>query len=457
MTASRWKRSWLLGAVLAIALGVPAYASGHAMEGRLDLAYGKSGVAMSALSEPLGEPDVELTSDGASVVVADGPEGVAARFRANGSWDTGFGESGFFVLRPGTQLPDTQNQRLAPDSITVDHLGRIVVFGSEIDTSQVAENEERVPVSPGLATVVRYGADGELDPTFGEGKGYVTGSFGLQPESSTGFSHAGALAGRVDARNRPVFVLANAGRVGGCYGHSTVGSVPRGLVRLTVSGGPDSSFGGGGVSQLFGAGEEPFLGFDAHDRPFVGTGSEATYAAECGEGGIVFRFRSDGARMDGFGSQGEKTFKVGHLAVVQPSGASVLSEPRGSRLEVTRVRPDGLTDPRFGHRGVSRVRLPASAASHVEPASVDKSGRVLLAGFVGSPGAFVIGRLLPNGNLDRSFGKNGWLFTRLPGSLRLFGVDATTDSKGRLLVGGIVRKPGQKDAGFAVARYLLGP
>jgi hypothetical protein len=103
---------------------------------------------------------------------------------------------------------------------------------------------------------------------------------------------------------------------------------------------------------------------------------------------------------------------------------------------------------------------------HTELAGVDAKGRLLIAGFVGSPisepekgqppSSFVVGRLLGDGKPDPSFGNHGWLFTHLPGRRELISTDATLDPKGRLVVGGIVTTPKQHDGAFTIARFLLG-
>jgi hypothetical protein len=67
----------------------------------------------------------------------------------------------------------------------------------------------------------------------------------------------------------------------------------------------------------------------------------------------------------------------------------------------------------------------------------------------------VVGRLLPNGRPDPSFGKGGWIFTRLAPGVELEGIGAALDPSGRLLVGGVTRGPGEKPAGYVLARYLL--
>jgi uncharacterized delta-60 repeat protein len=437
----------LVGAI-ALVVFVLVAGPADAREGRLDPAYGQGGIAMTGLGTAGSEPGVEITVDGASALVAAGSDGTAVRLLPDGSLDTSFGQDGRFVVAPGSPLGDLKDREFFPSSLTIDHRGRVLAFGSVLDTAREAQGEEGSPVSPNLAAVLRYGAAGELDSSFGGGKGYAIGRFGLSPELLTGFPRIAALAGKVDAENRPIFVAGAAEKVEGCEAKGTVEYVPRALVRLTAAGGRDRHFGTAGVTPIFGSGEFPSLGVDARSRPVVGIGNVGSHAAACGEGSILYRFRGDGALLP----HGRQVFKSMHLAVVQPSGATILSESRGSTIEVARLRPDGSRQVGFGHDGVARVRLPRVAASHVLPAAVDGQGRIILVGNVDSAeskgknggtrqSSLVIGRLLPDGRLDGSFGKDGWLFTDLPRTLELPEVQATLDSKGRLLVAG---------------RYLLG-
>lgn len=152
--------------------------------------------------------------------------------------------------------------------------------------------------------------------------------------------------------------------------------------------------------------------------------------------------------------------------LVEPSGALILDERYGRTLKLVEVDPEGNPYPGFGEEGVAKVRLPAVVGLHLEPAAVDTKGRILLAGFVGSPisvpekgqprSSFVLARLLPDGRPDPSFGRHGWLFTHLPGKRELISTQATLDPKGRLLIGGMVTKPHHHNGAFTVARYLLG-
>jgi hypothetical protein len=69
--------------------------------------------------------------------------------------------------------------------------------------------------------------------------------------------------------------------------------------------------------------------------------------------------------------------------------------------------------------------------------------------------ALVVGRLLPDGVPDPSFGEGGWIFTRLAPGVGLDGVGAALDPSGRLLVGGITHTSSEAGGSYVLARYLL--
>jgi uncharacterized delta-60 repeat protein len=340
-----------------------------------------------------------------------------------------------------------------------------LAFGTQVDWAKRAQAPGRV-VHPELAAVVRFGRNSRRDRSFGDGKGYVVGDFGMPAEEGTGLTSATALTGRVDSRDRPLFVAGTAAIISSCLGHGGSGAVPQVLVRLTESGQPDTAFGAGdGISPLEGVGTFPFLGIDAADRPAVGVESFA--AGPCDIGTRVYRFGTECEPLAAFGPGGAREFSSVHLGLVEPSGAILLGGRYGRTLKLVEVDPEGNPVPGFGEAGVAKVRLPVKVGLHLGPAAVDAKGRILLAGFVGSPisapkkgqprSSFVLARLLPDGSVDHSFGRHGWLFTHLPGRRELISTQATLDPKGRLLIAGIVTRPHHLDGAFTVARYLLGP
>jgi hypothetical protein len=286
-------------------------------------------------------------------------------------------------------------------------------------------------------------------------------------------TEATALGGRVDSAGRPLFVAGVEGVFAACEGHGEGGVQPQALVRLTEAGRPDPGFGAGtGISPIVGAGNTRslFFGLAEGEQSVVGVGRGGdSFAAKCGVGTTVHRFGPAGEPLSAFGPEGGREFPTAQLGLVEPSGTMILTEGRGRRtLRLTAIGPEGSPEPGFGEGGVASIQLPPVVGLHVGLAGVDAKGRLVIAGFVGSPtsepakdqpqqSSFVVARLLPDGKPDPSFGKHGWLFTHLPGRHELISSDPTLDPEGRLLIGGIVTTPKQHDGAFTIARYLLGP
>ena len=143
-------------------------------DGKLDASFGSNGAARfevedSTLSFLAG---LSETEDGRIVAAGDvwfelGIFFTAhiglARFGQNGDVDRGFGPSGAVL----TQVPAEQTGNRAPSQgvdLAIQRDGRIVVAGRYLGGSE--------PFSSGWA-IVRYRADGSLDPGFGRG-GFVT-------------------------------------------------------------------------------------------------------------------------------------------------------------------------------------------------------------------------------------------------------------------------------------------
>jgi uncharacterized delta-60 repeat protein len=448
--------------VALIALLLPLPASAGEGAGRLDPTYGRGGLTMTPVGVA-GELGAELsTTASGAAVVASGLDGTAVRFAANGAWDTRFGRDGQLVLPRGPAIGGRKMQ-FQPRSIYADHRGRVLVFGERLDRSRSVEGLQGVPIYASSAMVLRFTPAGRLDKSFGEGKGYVALDFGLPQNPTIGVPTSGTMAGRVDSRNRPLFVADTAALVASCYAHGTNGVFPRALVRLTESGQPDPAFGGGdGVSPLEGLGSFPDLGIDAADQPAVGVDWSV-----CGARTRVYRFDAEGEPLASFGPGGLREFTPVHLALVEPSGAMILDSLFGRHLKLVEVGPEGEREAAFGQGGALQLRLPVKVGLQMSPAAVDAKGRILLAGFVGSPiaepekgqpkrSSFVVARLLPDGKIDHSFGRKGWIFTHLPEPFELNSVQATLDPRGRLLLAGIATKPNYWDGAFVAARYLVG-
>ena len=253
--------------------------------------------------------------------------------------------------------------------------------------------------------IVRLGVDGALDPSFGDGRGFVRPDVGPLLPSRARRSLVGVMAGAVDPDGRPVFIASTeASHNTGCGGHPVTEMRPAAVVRLTESGQLDTSFGGGdGVSGPTEGSNRVALGLTGDGGVVVGAGRYEGANAGCQPGSVLYRLRPDGGRQRSFGADGRQLFSRFRPAFVEASGEIVMSNKQGSRLEVARLLPDGGRDVAFGSHGVSEFPLPVRVGLHVRPVAVEASGRILLAGFVGSRtgppkngqprSSFVVGRL----------------------------------------------------------------
>jgi uncharacterized delta-60 repeat protein len=446
----------LLAAALVLGWATPG--SAQARSGELDPTYGSGGVAMTGFGVGGPEPGTTLLAGAeGSAVLENG--GMVVRLQPDGALDTGFGTAG--RLRTAFSLGGGRS--FGSGAVALDPQGRVLVFGSISDKNKTAIGPENRPVWASVAAVARFTAEGRLDRSFGEGKGYFEGSLGIGPESTSGLVRVNALAGGVDSEGRPVLVVGSPSPGGGCLSKPSVESHPVAVARLSEAGQLDPTFGGGdGVSPISGSGLSPVLKV-AGEESVVGVGRVGSLSASCGVGTTIYRLGAGGEPVLGFGPGGRRVFRHLRLSLVEPSGSLILSGQARRTLTLSRVLADGVVDPGFGQGGTVKVQLPLKTGIHIRPATVDPQGRLLLAGFVASPrsgpprqSSFVVGRLLSDGRLDRSFGKEGWIFTRLPRRLELISARAALDPQGRLLVGGIVTKPGHPDGAFVVARYLLG-
>jgi uncharacterized delta-60 repeat protein len=460
-------------AVLALlACAMPAAA--QAGVGGLDPAFGEGGLATTALDLAAKRGHVELgvTPDGSAVVGE--AAGFTVRFGPEGSADATLGKDGKLLLGQHTIIEGEDEERsFFPRNVVVDSEGRLLVFGQETDTRRSVYagtiTGESAPES--WAVVLRLTPQGEPDPTFGGGKGFIRSGFGLRSRFSRRLPMAAALAGSVDSRDRPVLVAGVTTVFGGCYSKGgQLTTYPRAVVRLTEAGRADHSFGGGdGLAPITGSTSFPGLGIDGRDRPVVAVGSLVQPEPECRGGTTLVRLREDGQRMRGFGPRGTQAFKRGDLSFVAHSGAILLADQHGRTLRVTRLRPSGDLDTGFGRGGTAGVRLPVAVGNHVSPVAADAEGRVLLAGFLGRDKPFrgpkegpkhpslAVARLLPDGRMDPSFGEGGWIITAVPEPLELTSTAATLDPQGRLLLAATVTAPDQIEGGYLLARYLLGP
>ena len=349
-------------------------------------------------------------------------------------------------------------------------------------------------------------ADGDLDPSFGSaGNGIVDIDF---PDSDNDSVHnllqtaGGALLGMGEATSKLSFV------VGG--------------VQLTADGSLDATFGDGGFGKIvdrrlatnrggtatvrgngqivvavrrednyFGASvlSADFNTIDAEDFTLNGgvggfSTSQKKLALDAADDSVLILACSDSGDVDIWRyeaspsqtgpesrshiTQTDAVSCGGVPAVGLQSTRSIVvafnsGSPGGadySTLKVIRYNADGSPNGDFGSEGVSTIAVPGSfnrisiAAMAVQP---DDS--IVLAGVVRDPGeGALLVRLLANGNLDTSFGDQGFVIVSFPDADDIAGVDAgyfdsvAVQSDGKIVAAGSYGSDGSEEYSFAMAR-----
>ena len=334
----------------------------YTRDGELDMGFGSSGiVTTAALEQVLGalvQPDGKIVIVGAVPKKGKGKSiwmFAVARFLPDGSIDSQFGASGVATV-PFDKDSWGYAAVVQPD-------GRMVIAGSFRATS-----------TGSLVPVVRLMPNGALDPSFGS-SGKVTISFGRK-------INAAAYDLALDALGRPI-IAGETNRDGF-------------VIRLTVGGALDPTFGAGGMV-------------------IADFGTDADY------------FRA---------------------VTIDSAGRVVAAGRAGANTGVARYLSNGAPDPDFGVEGKAGLDIP-EASDSVEGLAIQPDGRIVLAGtaladdFTSS--RTIVARLNTDGSLDDGsagdltpgdeFGTAGVTIAAFsPGSDRAAGVVLQSDDDGEKLV-----------------------
>lgn len=399
-----------------IALLVAASPAAWAADGDLDPGFGTGGKVTTPF--PGGAFGAAVAVDQVGrIVVAGAAAGASstgeialARYDAGGDLDPTFGDGG----RVTTPIAGGNGDEAR--SVAIQENGRIVVAGTD---------------SMRRFAIVRYRADGRLDPSFG-GDGRVTTDF------APGDDVAWDVAIQTDGK-----IVAVGGAGFGQQGFR--------LARYRRDGALDPTFGADGkvVTRYHGANARA-VALQRNGRIVV--------AGYNSRGLALARYRPNG-RLDrsfaGDGTVGAVASQIFALAVaVQPDGRIVVTGDHDIfRVGLARFRRDGRLDRSFGGDGVVRTRL-GPGEQTLNGVVVRPSGAIVAAGYTGphefgdpTEPRFVAARYEPDGSLDDSFGGDGKVATFFPGGARASGV--------AVHAGGIV-VAGNANAGggtFALVRY----
>jgi uncharacterized delta-60 repeat protein len=391
-------------------------------EGTLDPSMG-AGRGFVTTDIAAGSPDqaqdLALLPDGRVLLV--GGTGIlrlfdsvaAVRYGADGGLDPGFGGGG--IVHTLARLPS----RDAVSDLLVDRRGRVTATGR----------------AAGKILVARYLKGGRPDPGFGSGgfvTAAVTGTLGERGESLTRYSDGRLLVGSGSGE-------------GGA------------LLRYLPHGAPDPSFGIDGIVRAAALDHVlDLVVLRSGAILAVGLGGECSVrlARFTRAGAPDSRFGGGDGLVAGPGIAGG-CFPRKLSVAVQPSGRSLIAgDANGSFLLA--YSASGKRVKRFA--GVGPYKLWASLPDRIGALEVDRTGRIVVAGFFRRRELprrlFGLVRLEPDGSVDRAFGEEGSVSTAIGPWAEIRDVRVGAD--GKIVVAGASGTCGGGscfDVHVALARY----
>ena len=355
------RRVFIAGVIGAV--GLATMSAALAAPGQLDGGFGAGGKVITDAGGADWAGSVAIAAGG-NLVVAGGSGGdvALARYDAAGRLDPTLGGR-------GTVVTDLGSDNDAAGAVGVQSDGRIVVAGQR----------------DGDLALMRYSADGTLDPSF-DGDGIVVTDVGF--------------------RERAISLVRQAGGRLLVVGQASDRLV---LARYLGDGRLDSAFGRSGTVVTRTPGIDWRMAVQAVDGTIVVAGARVVTQPVQAMALAVARYRPDG-RLD-------RSFAGDGLTVTSPrphwAGAIKLAVDRSGRIvlgthghsgpragfALLRLRRDGSLDRTFGAGG-----LTVSAVGYgVHALGLDRRGRIVTVGRTNSLLDFVAARFLPDGQRDRSF------------------------------------------------------
>jgi len=342
--------------------------------GSLDNSFGTAGRA--TLNIDGGDDEaaaVALQPDGKIVVAGNGGGKILlARFNSDGTPDPTFGTGGG-VITPRASPNEDPNEEANDVKIGPD--GSIYVAGSDFNGS--GQGPSGPSETAGRVLVVRYNADGTLDPTFGNGGKTLTGIPGALSSGAT------ALTIQSDGE---VVVLGDGTLTDG--GDDTVA-----VFRFYVNGAPDFSFGNNGIVAMGMIAEPGSVAVQSDGKIVFGVGDS------------LLRLEPNGAPDSSFGRNGTVAVgfapnATGGIALnadgeIAVSGMTSVGPAQTSALASALYQPDGRLDRRYGSGGVLTTPFTSAASAGIGIESngnfvtpVTGAGQYSLIGrYVGIPGS----------------------------------------------------------------------
>jgi uncharacterized delta-60 repeat protein len=343
-------------------------------------------------------------------------------------------------------------------SVAIDRHGRIVVLGGGFCLARYRRNGHLdrafgdhgkvIPASPGGGSSVTIDSHGRIvvaGGNFDSGDDFVLAryrpngsldaSFGAGGEVTTGFggSHGAARSVAIDSKGRIV--------AAGVSCNADYHNCDFTLARYKTNGSLDPSFGvGGKVTTDFGGRDEgESVAIDSRDRIVAAGDSCTPNYMRCDF--ALARYKANGSLDPSFGVGGKVTTTFRSWSFDRAFSAAIDSRGRiiaagytilhrnGHRTAVfalARYKPDGNLNRSFSRNGKVTTHFGHSATAR--SVAIDSRGRIVAAG----DDSFKLARYKPDGTLDRSFSGNG----KTTAGFGAFAWSAAIDPEDRIVVAG---------------------
>ncbi len=403
--------------------------------GALDTTFGDGGKVQTDVGRPIfgdaSATDVVLQNANKLLVAGSvqyeigfdvsGYEAFLARYLADGSLDSAFGEKGKIVTNINDTLDETyKNLLVLPD-------GKLLAVGSIFDR---VDSRRRI-------SLTRYQQNGVLDSTFGN-SGSVLTDLGT---NVTTFTAAATL--QSDSKIIVAGFIAEADSLSDLF-----------VIRYNSDGTLDTTFGNGGMTVIALSAENDraiAVAIQPDGKVIVGA-TTALYTADLddylGQFAIV-RLNSNGLLDTTFGTNGVVITGLPNVNLdasamaLQADGKIVLT---GKAYEydtfypdfaLARYNSDGSLDTAFGTNGIVIQDMGSSDDETPQAINLQTNGKLVVAGLIteNSIYQFITTRFDTDGTLDSTFGDNGQVRTAVQAeSSRAF--DLIIQNNGRIVVVG---------------------
>lgn len=419
---------------------------GYSQSGILDSAFGSQGIIISDIDEGdvmsamVIQPDQKiLVAGNVGEVQGIGAlnDIVVVRYLADGTYDQYFGIGGIMHVNPGYEF-----HFFSCEAMVIQPDGKIVIVGNVSYINEITfEYIEDI-------FLARLDTKGFVDSTFGSG-GIVITDFGGDSEN--------ACCVLLQEDDKIV--------IGGTSQESPIGS---GFVisRFESDGEVDVNFGTEGLVKTFiQTNSIPYYGAIQPDGKIIFAGiTSNSYLS--GDFAIV-RYLENGTLDNLFGSGGiVQTDLLGKNLnniplgmVLEPDGKITLGgyadfRPAKSHIGIARYNPDGNLDESFGSNGVLEFSL--GTKSHVGAIARQPDGKYLFVGssnVIDSTETWLLARLNHQGDLDSTFGNQGFILTNLEGEVE-YATEMLIQNDTRIVVGGFNNGGPDGVRDFVIARYI---